>query len=260
MLEGITETGLRPEMERLRGRDLGDKAIVVLGDSIVYGWGVSYEESYPALLEEFLNKGPQRGHRWRVVNAGVPGNTVLMGCARYQRDVSAFHPQVVLLGYGLNDAALRRTHIDLQREVIRAGKGYPWARIAYVLRRWLVPRAHVGDIAHHENSPRVRPRLYAAALRDLVRRVRRDGAQAYLISLTPVSPDLPEEQRRHFQRYDEIIREIARRCRVPLIDLHETAENPFAPATMWAGDGVHPRAAGQRWVAESVGFYLLARV
>jgi lysophospholipase L1-like esterase len=252
-LEGeITETGLRPETERLRGRDLGDKTIVVIGDSIVYGWGVSYEESYPALLEEFLNKGPQGGHRWRVVNAGVPGNTVLMGCARYQRDVSAFHPQVVLLGYGLNDAALRRTHIDLQRERFWRAQRYLWARIAYVLRRWFVPSGRAGDIVQHENNPRVRPKLYAAALRDLVRRVRRGGAKAYLVSLTPVSPDLPEEQRWHYQRYDEIIREIARRDKVPLIDLHGTPEHPFAPVTMWAGDGVHLRAAGQRWVAENV--------
>ena len=43
--------------------------IVAIGDSVTFGWGVAYEDSYPAILEELLN---QKGSSTEVVNVGVP--------------------------------------------------------------------------------------------------------------------------------------------------------------------------------------------
>ena len=57
-----------------------ERTLVVLGDSITYGWGLPYELSYPALLNRRLNEGVAGSRPWRVINAGVPGDTVL--CAQ----------------------------------------------------------------------------------------------------------------------------------------------------------------------------------
>ena len=43
--------------------------IACVGDSVTFGWGVSYEESYPARLERLLI---ERGRSVEVLNAGVP--------------------------------------------------------------------------------------------------------------------------------------------------------------------------------------------
>lgn len=55
------------------------KTIVVLGDSIAAGYGVELEEAFPALLEEKIRA---RGLPYRVVNAGVSGDTTASGARR----------------------------------------------------------------------------------------------------------------------------------------------------------------------------------
>jgi hypothetical protein len=58
--------GLRgPEMDNPKDKF----RIVCVGDSVTFGWGVSYEESYPARLERSL---ADQGYDVEVVNAGVP--------------------------------------------------------------------------------------------------------------------------------------------------------------------------------------------
>ena len=53
--------------------------IVVLGDSLTAGLGLSPEESYPTLLQQKLDAG---GFHYDVVNAGVSGDTSAGGLSR----------------------------------------------------------------------------------------------------------------------------------------------------------------------------------
>ena len=58
----------------------GEEPIVVaFGDSLTAGLGVSPAEAYPALLEARLRK---EGYAYRVVNAGVSGDTTAGGLRR----------------------------------------------------------------------------------------------------------------------------------------------------------------------------------
>jgi lysophospholipase L1-like esterase len=48
--------------------------IVVLGDSVPFGWGVGEVDPFPRRLEELLRQVPRRdGKHYEVVNAGSPG-------------------------------------------------------------------------------------------------------------------------------------------------------------------------------------------
>lgn len=84
--------------DRLRGPAIGPKApgttrIVALGDSVTHGWGVTYEEAYPARLEAVLRA---RGHAVEVINAGVPANTLDTMEAWCAGPARALSPDVVL--------------------------------------------------------------------------------------------------------------------------------------------------------------------
>lgn len=79
--------------------------IVVFGDSIAYGWEVAEKYSYRQVLKRLLEeKHPYRD--WKIYNRGVPGDTALGGANRIQRDVGSIKPDLVLTGFGLNDAQL----------------------------------------------------------------------------------------------------------------------------------------------------------
>jgi len=48
--------------------------VVVLGDSVPFGWGVGENDPFPRQLERLLQQLPRRdGRRYEVVNAGSPG-------------------------------------------------------------------------------------------------------------------------------------------------------------------------------------------
>ena len=73
--------------------------IVALGDSLTAGFGVSEENAYPARLEEKLIAD---GHRYRVVNAGISGETSSGALSRIKW-VLTLDPDIVILETGAND-------------------------------------------------------------------------------------------------------------------------------------------------------------
>src|SRR5919201_644744 len=52
--------------------DSGRPKIVALGDSLTAGYGLLEMQAYPALLQKKLDDD---GYGWKVVNAGVSGDT-----------------------------------------------------------------------------------------------------------------------------------------------------------------------------------------
>jgi len=74
--------------------------ILVLGDSLSAGYGLSAAEAFPAQLEQALR---QSGQEVRVINAGVSGDTTAGGLARLEWAL-AERPQLVIVQLGANDA------------------------------------------------------------------------------------------------------------------------------------------------------------
>jgi lysophospholipase L1-like esterase len=72
----------------------GLERIVVLGDSMVFGWGAGDADTYPAQLERRLT---DEGRAVEVINAGFPGASLGEKLAWYESGVRVFHPGLVLL-------------------------------------------------------------------------------------------------------------------------------------------------------------------
>jgi acyl-CoA thioesterase-1 len=73
--------------------------IAAFGDSLTAGLGVSAEEAYPAQLQRRLD---QSGYRYRVLNAGVSGDTTA-GAVRRVDWVLKSKPDIVIVEFGGND-------------------------------------------------------------------------------------------------------------------------------------------------------------
>ena len=93
-----TDVTSQPGRSREPARD-GIPKIVAFGDSLTAGFGVSPDESYPAQLQKKLD---QAGYRYRVVNAGVSGDTTAGGVRRIDWVLKS-RPQIVVLELGAND-------------------------------------------------------------------------------------------------------------------------------------------------------------
>lgn len=89
--------------------------IVAFGDSLTAGLGVSRDEAYPAQLQRRLDG---LDYRYRVINAGVSGDTTAGGLRRVPW-VLGSKPDVVILELGGNDGlrglSLEQTKYNLSR-------------------------------------------------------------------------------------------------------------------------------------------------
>ncbi len=190
-------------------------------------------EVYTTLLaqEGFL----QTLHPVRFLNRGVPANTTALARERFERDVLAEKPDLVVIQFGINDAA-----IDV----------------------WKEPPA---------TGPRVPLDEYEANLRYFVTTLRQQGAQVILMTPNqmrwapilleryakpPYDPEAEDGFTRFLALYAQRMREIARAEGVPLIDIYtlygewEAREGRSCGALML--DGHHPNSAGHRLVAETL--------
>jgi acyl-CoA thioesterase-1 len=75
------------------------RVLVALGDSLTAGFGVAKDEAWPALIEARLRA---EGYPYRVVNAGVSGDTTAGGLRRVDWVLKA-RPDVVVVALGAND-------------------------------------------------------------------------------------------------------------------------------------------------------------
>ena len=73
--------------------------IAAFGDSLTAGFGADPGKSYPDFLQRELDR---RGYRYRVVNAGVSGETTTDALARLST-VTDLKPAVVIVEFGGND-------------------------------------------------------------------------------------------------------------------------------------------------------------
>ena len=88
-----------------------EETLAVLGDSLTAGFGIGREEAFPALLQERLRR---EGYDYRVVNAGVSGDTTAGGLRRVDW-VLRTRPSIVIVALGGNDG-LRGLSVDAMRE------------------------------------------------------------------------------------------------------------------------------------------------
>ena len=160
------------------------KRIVLLGDSTTYGYAL--DRPYGQILSEILIA---RGIPALIINAGINGNTTEGARTRFERDVLARKPDIVVIQYGLNDQGIR----------------------------FYTDPAATGTLVAKEQ--------FAENLRAFVRQLRERGITAILMTPNPMvwTPELgrkypdgpyltaPDGGNRRLERYVESIR--ARRCR-----------------------------------------------
>lgn len=92
-----------------------EPVIVALGDSLTAGFGVLPDEAYPALLEARLRR---EGYAYRVVNAGVSGDTTAAALRRVDWVLRA-QPSIVIVALGANDG-LRHQSVPAMRDNLLA--------------------------------------------------------------------------------------------------------------------------------------------
>ena len=92
--------------------------VLVMGDSLSAGYGMSAAQGWVSLLGEKLAR---ERPGWRVVNASISGETTAGGASRIVGEVLRHHPDVVVIALGANDGLrglpLREARLNLARMI-----------------------------------------------------------------------------------------------------------------------------------------------
>jgi lysophospholipase L1-like esterase len=208
--------------------------IVAFGDSTTATRGKL--PVYAGLLETEL---PAKGLNAVVINAGIGGHSTRMGRGRFERDVLAHRPALVIIQFGINDAA-----VDVWKEPPVSEPRVPLADYRSNLEFFIdrLRAAHAKVVLMTPNPTRWTDRL----------------RQKY--GKAPYRADDPDGFNTLLRTYAEAVRQVAREKKVELVDVYAeyqsfgAREGQSVDALLL--DGMHPNEKGHRLVAD----LLLARI
>ncbi len=216
--------------------------IVAFGDSTTARRD-GVENVYADLLRKEL---PQRGLAARVINQGVPSNRTTDALERFETDVRACKPDVVILMFGINDSAV--------------------------------------DVWRGATEPRVPLETYRKNLTTMVQALKADGAKPILLTSQPMCwtdklkelyAGPPYHEKSPYDAADPlgfnatlvpyvaVVRQIAQQEEVPLVDLHQMFMDHHSVEGQALSDllldGMHPNDRGHRMIADALLPIILAQ-
>jgi lysophospholipase L1-like esterase len=267
--DGINSLGLR-------GAELRDpksaRRILVLGDSVAFGFGLESDQSIPAQLERELDA---RGIAAEVLNAGVIAYNTRQEGRWLELHGAALAPDEVIVIYCLNDTTdLGGTALpeDLVREAHKHAQREDWARSRdrarlSTFQRALLEHCHLARIVYYA-ATRPPPLQVAGAARaskewskdfwvveDGFARIAKFCTAAGIAVRVVIMPWLDDLERYPHSKQHQVVAEIATRHRLPVLDLlpaylehHKLGGGEVA----LPGDPVHPNPEGVRVAAKAI--------
>lgn len=247
------ENGLRVPRHPVQ-KEAGKRRVMTLGCSTTYGWGVNDAESYPARLESRLAAAGHSG--WEVINGGQPGYTTFQGLWLWDQALAAYDPDVVLIGYVVQDAR-KAAYSDKSQAILQGDARFLKQQVLYQSKVYLGLRVLVGAVqVRAKERPngdeggvyRVPPADYVENLRALVDRAQAVGAE-------PVLFGYPLEREGYTAEHRRILRAAAEQLGVRHLDPQAQMEEASRRQTLYfETDRGHANARGNdlisKWVLE----------
>ena len=98
----INSLGLRGDEVPLRKKN-GTIRIIGLGDSVTFGYGIRLEDTFLHVLQDKLNRLPNRASKYEVLNAGVGATGLDYYYYYLSTRANILRPDIVILNICLND-------------------------------------------------------------------------------------------------------------------------------------------------------------
>ena len=230
----------------------GVTRILMLGDSLTFGWGVEAQDTTSKILERELNANAPNGRRFEVINTGVGNYNTTMEVAYFFEDGRRYDPDIVILNYFINDAEeTPRRHSGFMSEYSEA---YVFLAGRYqVLKRQLTGRNNYLDYYSG---------LYAdgaagwekakAAITALSKYARENGIKLLIAN----HPELHRLDDYPFENVTRMLQAHAASLDIPFLDLLASVKGE-EPETLWVTrEDPHPNRKANTLFARRMKNYL----
>lgn len=240
----------------------GTIRIVSLGDSRTFGWGLSDEEAYSALLETRLQKRVGGRQKIEVINAGVNAWSYPQMYAYFRHDGLTHKPDYVVVGEangwtqfveGADPAFVRRFMWSVRfKNLLRRFAVYHYVievKLEHVYQRYrekFIPVDPRNDSLYKDQQRPDPDAVFKEAIGNLCRLALSQGVTPVLLYL-PTRQELREEPTTVYRTKAAIARELE----IPLVDLTPLLKGRGEELYLQA-DPVHLNVAGNRIIADTL--------
>ena len=238
----------------LRDRDYpydvpaGVKRLVLLGDSVSFGWGVPQDRVYAKVAEAELC----RTGKYELINGAVVNYTTSRMLAFYRDELSRYHARVVLLAFFLNNAN------DAAEPGIRSVLDTPLELPVFVYSRLRRVLAHGPDFDAFHAALYADDNPAFIAFRDrvtaFVHQLTAEGKTVVVVNV-PDALHLDEPAYRYQPITDKVLG-LARAAGARTVDLLPAVKGVPAREIVNSAEDRHPNAEGHR----RMGVYLAAEL
>lgn len=223
----INSDGLRDRKFAIT-RSLGVTRVMMLGDSLTFGWGVPLEKTYSKVLEAKLLAA---GHKVEVINAGVGNYNTSMEVEYFLQRGAKYKPDIVVLNYFINDAETTPSYeTNILSRNLRAYV-YFASRFDSALRQADVARLDWKDYYKSLYDPGKRGEQLAI-VRDAIGRLSEYCRTHNMKLFVANYPELRLLKNYPFGFVDEFVRKIAESNRIPYLSLIPAVRD-MEPSTLW---------------------------
>jgi lysophospholipase L1-like esterase len=211
----INSSKLR-DAERTYSRRDGVRRILMLGDSVTFGWGVRAEETFSRRLQDDFTRA---GMPVEVINAGVGNYNTSMEVAYFLAEGHRFEPDIIVLNYFINDAEQTPTYDVSPIERISAAYVFLKSRLDVAERMAGSTQRKDWEEYYHDLYRRESPTSgWAEVERSLARLAEVCREQGIKLVVAHI-PEVRRLRPYPFEPEANMLRELAAEVNVPFLDL-----------------------------------------
>ncbi|MER8651502.1 SGNH/GDSL hydrolase family protein [Mesorhizobium sp. M1121] len=247
----INSAGWRDREHAVEKED-NNVRIMMLGDSLTFGWGARPEDITSYRLERLLN---EKMNHFEVINTGIGNANTAMEVSYFIKKAYVYKPDIVVVNYFLNDAEItpRRTKNffleNFYSAVLIAG------RLDVIMRKFFWKddwRRY-----YHGLYGGDQPGWSAAqsALKELVNYCATRNIKLIVVNY----PELHELSPYPFQDITGLVASKAEALGIPFLDLRPSVENQV-PKSLWVTEtDAHPNGKAAGLYADTIVQFLMTR-
>lgn len=220
--------------------------ILVLGDSITFGWGVEIQQTYAKILEDKLNR-TNLGRKFQVINTGVGNYSTETELDFLKMEGLKYKPDMIILGYFINDAENIRPESKYFLNRQSYLYVYLWSKFLAAKAR-LSPKGKYTDYylsLYRDSSPEKK------AFENAVSRLKYTSKRENIPLVVLIIPDLHEFNSYPFSAVDKYVEDLFKGY--TLIKPLSGFDRDINSSQYWVSrEDAHPNEKAHRVIAEAL--------